>query len=124
VTIATTNAGWVRSGGPGGFNPSTAGVTPIASGIAIDADGDGVADRSTIGNSNFYAGFAASAPSFPPSPGNHGQLTSAHATTPPRDCLSTTTTTTSANRATAKSLAIAKPYYCLQRVNDTRTLGD
>jgi hypothetical protein len=118
VTISTTNAGWTRTGGPGAFSPSAKGVTPIASGIAVDADGDGIADTTTIGNgsSNFYAGYAASAPSFPTAPGNHGQLTSAHATRPPQDCLP------SPPRAAAKSMAIAKPY-CLQQT-DTHTVGD
>jgi hypothetical protein len=114
VTISTTNAGWVRSGGSGNFSPSTAGVTLIGSGIGIDADGDGVNDRSTIGNSNFYPGFAASAPTFPPAPGNHGQLTSAHSTLPPRDCL-TKTATAQTNKALAK-------VYCLQTANVNNTL--
>jgi hypothetical protein len=79
TTLTSSGTGWVRTGGSGNFSPSGKGVTPIHSGIVVNG-------YTTIGNSNFYGGFAASAPSFPPAGGTHVGNCATHQIRPPVDC--------------------------------------
>lgn len=91
VRLNSTGTGWVHTGGPGNFNPTTAGVTPLGAGIAFDANGDGVNDTTTIGRTNtFIPGFAA-ASGFPVAAGvhEHADYSARHITKPPQDCLQT-----------------------------------
>ncbi len=84
LSLSSTGTGWTRTGGSGGFSPSAKGVTPINSGIAVGG-------YTTVGNSNFYPGFAASASTgFPPAPGTHTAPNHSHVTLPPTDCKSGT----------------------------------
>jgi len=49
--------GWVRVGGPGGFDPDDNGIVKSTPGISIDSDGDGLANATTVGASTcFQAG--------------------------------------------------------------------
>ncbi|HXO20238.1 MAG TPA: hypothetical protein VOA87_10000 [Thermoanaerobaculia bacterium] len=85
--LITSNAAWVRTGGAGNFQPSSQGATPLNPGIAVDGDGDGTNDYTTVGQSNFYAGYSSVTP-FPPvsSPHNHQAQQRFHQTLPPTDC--------------------------------------
>jgi hypothetical protein len=65
--LTISNVGWVRSGGPGGFNPSARGETLLPRGAVIDSDGDGTADLQLLGSSNFFPGLTPSS-GFPESP--------------------------------------------------------
>lgn len=96
ISIAASNTGWVNTGGAGGFNPAAKGVTPIRSGIAVDADCDGVKDDyTTIGKGSgkkFYAGFAATT-GFPAvSVGERHEDLSWHQAVVVLDCAKSTTT--------------------------------
>lgn len=110
ITLNSTGTGWVHTGGPGNFNPVSAGVTPLGAGIAFDANADGVNDTTTIGRSNtFIPGFAATPP-FNPAAGvhDHADYSARHVTKPPQDCLKTTTTS-----GTLKGAAISPtPVLC------------
>jgi hypothetical protein len=64
LSMKATNGSWVRSGGPGGFNPASFNITGLPAGLEIDADHDGRTDYKTVGSSNFFVGITASAPSF------------------------------------------------------------
>ncbi len=89
INLISSGTGWVHTGGPGNFNPTTAGVTPLGAGISFDANGDGTNDTVTIGRSNtFIPGFAA-APPFPVAAGvhDHADYSAKHITKPPQDCL-------------------------------------
>ncbi|HEX2254521.1 MAG TPA: hypothetical protein VHQ65_14725 [Thermoanaerobaculia bacterium] len=55
MTLSSSNSSWVSS--DGAFDPSTAGVPSIANNTAFDGDGDGSADDSFAGGTNFFAGF-------------------------------------------------------------------
>lgn len=65
--LSISNVGWVRTGGPGGFDPAARGETLLPPGIWIDTDGDGQPDLQLLGSSNFFPGITASA-GFPESP--------------------------------------------------------
>jgi hypothetical protein len=111
MTMASSNSGWVNTGGSGNFNPATAGETPIRSGIDVDGDCDGVKDNyRTVGKGTgktFHAGFSAQAPTFPPvSVGERHEDLSWHQPLPALDCK--TTSTTSASRV-VKGSAVASP---------------
>lgn len=89
VRLNSTGSGWVHTGGPGNFNPATAGIPGLPAGVAFDANGDGANDTVTIGRSNtFIPGFAAQVP-FPVASGvhDHADYSSRHVTQPPQDCL-------------------------------------
>jgi hypothetical protein len=89
IVLNSTGSGWVHTGGPGNFNPATAGVPNLPAGVAFDANGDGVNDTTTIGRSNtFIPGFAATS-GFPVAFGNHdhADYSSRHIAKPPQDCL-------------------------------------
>jgi hypothetical protein len=109
LTLTASNAGWVQTGGPGGFDPGVAGVTPMPTGSFTVANCDSTHSVTLAGSSGFYPGFTASSGggtggssvvdpvrmssasggggSFPPSPINHSQQTANHAVRPPQDCL-------------------------------------
>lgn len=94
LNLSSTGTGWCRTGGSGSFSPSSKGVTPIHSGIAVGG-------YTTVGNSNFYPGWAASSSTgFPPAPGTHSAPNHSHTTLPPTDCKSGTL---SASRTKAKT---------------------
>ncbi|MES1243614.1 MAG: hypothetical protein ABUT39_18550 [Acidobacteriota bacterium] len=108
IVLNSTGTGWVHTGGPGNFNPTTAGVTPLAAGISFDANGDGVNDTTTIGRSNtFIPGFAATPP-FNPAGGvhEHADYSARHITKPPQDCLRTGTGSTSTLRNQAGAVVV------------------
>lgn len=65
--LAISNVGWVRSGGPGGFDPVARGETLLPRGAWVDTDGDGRADLQLLGSSNFFPGLTPSS-GFPESP--------------------------------------------------------
>jgi len=104
-TLASSGTGWVQTGGPGGFNPDSHGVTPIRSGVTVQG-------YTTIGrpaSGAIYPGFTASASTgFPPSPVNEQDLTNRHNARPVQDCLSNSTRT-GFSTATGKSLTIGNP---------------
>jgi hypothetical protein len=104
LTLSSTGTGWTRTGGSGNFSPSSKGVTPIQSGIAVNG-------YTTIGNSNFYAGFSASASTgFPPAPGTHTAPNHSHVTLPPTDCA--TSTNSPATGASAQTHAFVFNRFC------------
>lgn len=111
VGLIATGIGWVHTGGPGNFNPAAEGVTPLASGIAFDADGDGVNDTVTIGRSNtFIPGFAAQPP-FNPAAGthNHADYSSRHVTKPPQDCKKATANDDTPGSGTTAAVGVDQP---------------
>lgn len=59
--LKVQNAGWVRTGGPGGFNPQSRNATLLASGTVITGS------VTSIGSSNFFPGLSATS-GFPESP--------------------------------------------------------
>ena len=111
ITLNSTGTGWVHTGGPGGFSPVTAGVTPLGAGIAFDANGDGVNDSTTIGRTNtFIPGFAATPP-FNPAAGvhEHADYSARHITKPPQDCLPNRTDTDTTKNATGAAVVAPAP---------------
>lgn len=120
MLMASSNSGWVNTGGPGGFDPAQKGATPIRPGIAVDADGDGLKDDYTTagkGTGNtFHAGFSPSS-GFPAVPiGERHEDLAWHQPFPPLDCAAKTALPRDRERNPDGSLAIAeptpKPIYC------------
>jgi hypothetical protein len=64
LAMKASGGSWVRSGGPGRFDPAAFNIAAVPSGLSIDSDGDGRTDYKTVGSSNFYVGVTASAPGF------------------------------------------------------------
>lgn len=118
LSLSSTGTGWTRTGGSGSFSPSSKGVTTIGSGISVGG-------YSTVGTSNFYPGFAASASTgFPPAPGTHTAPNHSHVTLPPTDCapLHTGRTTigeTTVGQSTASSFTIGTSQFFCRAVADT-----
>jgi hypothetical protein len=54
LQFQSQGAPWSIPGGPGGFNPLTAGITPLPPGIGVDGDGNGSFEVTTIGESNNF----------------------------------------------------------------------
>lgn len=90
MIMSSSNSGWVNTGGPGGFDPVAKGVTPIRSGVVVDADGDGLKDDYTTqgkGTGNtFHAGFSASAGFQAVAIGERHEDLAWHQPLPPLDC--------------------------------------
>lgn len=66
-SLTISNVGWVRSDGPGGFDPAARGETLLPRGAWVDTDGDGRADLQLLGSSNFFPGITPTS-GFPESP--------------------------------------------------------
>jgi hypothetical protein len=60
VQVRASNIPFVISGGPGNFQPSSKGIKQLASGLAVDGDGNGVTELTTRGPSNLFPGISAS----------------------------------------------------------------
>ncbi len=116
LTLSSTGTGWTRTGGSGGFSPSSKGATTIAAGVSAGG-------YTTIGTSNFYAGYAASAPSFPPAPGTHTAPNHSHVTLPPTDCTVQHSGRTGVGltdtRTQSTSIFVAQPYCNFQQTTTT-----
>lgn len=61
LTLSAVNVPFTRSGGPGGFQPSSRGIKPLPSGLLVDGTCDGAADLSTRASTNFFIGVTPSA---------------------------------------------------------------
>ena len=128
ITIAASNTGWVNTGGAGGFDPTAKGVTPIRSGIAVDADCDGVKDDyTTIGKGSgkkFYAGFAATT-GFPAvSVGERHEDLSWHQAVVVLDCASTSTDSAAASSVRGNATAVPAPAPALCPAKVATPVGD
>jgi hypothetical protein len=56
IRVQATNVPFTISGGPGNFQPSVQKVKPLKAGLKVDGDGNGVAELTTFGTSNFFPG--------------------------------------------------------------------
>jgi len=108
MTMSASNAGWVQTGGPGGFNPSTYGIDALPNGNDTVANCGGTHTVGLVPANGFYPGWTASGGTggssvvtprattfasvsggFKPSPvpHNHQSVSAWHHVTPPQDCL-------------------------------------
>ncbi len=60
IEIRAANVPFVIAGGPGKFAPSSKQIKLLGAGLKVDGDGNGVAELTTRGSSNFFVGVAAS----------------------------------------------------------------
>jgi hypothetical protein len=60
IEIRATNVPFVIAGGPGKFLPSSKQIKLLSANLQVDGDGNGVAELTTRGSSNFFVGIAAS----------------------------------------------------------------
>jgi hypothetical protein len=109
MTMTASNAGWVQTGGPGNFTPSSYGIDQLPNGNDTVANCGGTHTVALVPANGFYPGWTASGGSggssvvprattfasvgggggFKPSPVPHSHASSAawHHVTPPQDCL-------------------------------------
>lgn len=106
LILGANNICWEVAFGPNGFNPATKGITPIAAGIGVDGDFDGVNDYVTVSRKQagfpgleFHHGYDPTPP-WPICPGNGGEVEHRHEvyslfhkSKPPTDCKTATTGT-------------------------------
>ena len=101
LVLGASNVCWEVAFGPNGFNPATKGITPIAAGVGVDGDFDGVNDYVTVGRKQ--AGFAGlefhqgydPTPPWNPCPDvthNHAVYSLFHKVKTPTDCATQTGT--------------------------------
>ncbi|HEX6898301.1 MAG TPA: hypothetical protein VF789_01250 [Thermoanaerobaculia bacterium] len=106
LILGANNVCWEVAFGPNGFNPATKGITPIAAGIGVDGDFDGVNDYVTVGRKQagwpgleFHQGYDPTPP-WPLCGGtgesshDHAVYSLTHKVRPPRDCATQTGTGT------------------------------
>jgi hypothetical protein len=108
ANLSATNVCWVVNNGPNHFDPLAHGVTLIQPGIVADGTCDGVNAYTTVGSSNFFAGFDPHPP-FPlctTSAHLHANFASKHQVKPAQDC---TTTTGTLSQTTASDGVITDP---------------
>lgn len=81
LKMVAQGASFTLSGIPGGMDPKAKGIKALPAGVAVDGDGDGVAEITTIGSSNLFIGVIPARPTFPIGPvdkyeqsGSHGVL--------------------------------------------------
>ena len=98
LILGASNVCWEVAFGPNGFDPATKGITPIAAGIAVDGDFDGVNEYVTVGRKQagwpgleFHQGYDPTPP-WNPCPDvthNHAVYSLTHTVKPPTDpfCL-------------------------------------
>jgi hypothetical protein len=65
LALTAANLPFTRSGGPGGFKPSSAGIKPLLAGIPVDGDGNGSPDFTTRASTNFFIGIRPVQPYIP-----------------------------------------------------------
>lgn len=54
LALTVSGAPFTRSGGPGGFSPTSKGIRLLPAGVPVDADGNGTADFTTLASTNFF----------------------------------------------------------------------
>lgn len=67
LTMRATGASFTLSS-PGGMDPKAKGIKTLAGGLAVDGDGDGVAELTTRPSTNLFIGVIPSRPTFPIGP--------------------------------------------------------
>ncbi len=60
IQVRATSVPFVISGGPGNFQPSSKPIKQLKAGLRVDGDGNGVAELTTSGTTNFFPGVSAS----------------------------------------------------------------
>lgn len=65
LKMSATDASFTISGVPGGMDPKAKGIKGLPAGLAVDGDGDGVAELTTAASSNLFIGVIPSRPTFP-----------------------------------------------------------
>jgi len=91
LTMSASNTGWVQTGGPGNFSPSSKGIPNLPTGNVTVNNCDGTHTVNLSGRGSVYPGWTASSSTgFPPSPPGHRHTDfSWHQPNPPQDCLKT-----------------------------------
>jgi hypothetical protein len=68
LKMSVTGGNFTIAGVPGGYDPAARGIRGLPAGLAVDGDGDGVAELTTLASSNLAIGVIPSRPTFPPGP--------------------------------------------------------
>ena len=112
IVLSSSNNCWEVAFGPNGFNPATKGITPIAAGVGVDSDFDGLNDYTTVGRKRagfpgleFHVGYQPAPPWGPCSDSvhDHAVYSLTHVSRQPTDCAQTATPTT--GTTTTRTLA-------------------
>lgn len=78
LKMVAQGASFTLSGIPGGMDPKAKGIKTLPAGVAVDGDGDGVAEVTTLASSNLFIGIIPSRPTFPPGPTDKYENSGSH----------------------------------------------
>lgn len=81
------------SGVAGGLDPKAKGIKTLPAGLAVDGDGDGVAEVTTLASSNLFIGVIPSRPTFPIGPIDKNEQSGSHGVFVPVPSVSSASTT-------------------------------
>jgi hypothetical protein len=78
LKMTASGASFTISGVSGGMDPKAKGIKTLPAGLAVDGDGDGVAEVTTLASSNLFIGIIPSRPTFPPGPTDKYENSGSH----------------------------------------------
>lgn len=78
LKMTATNASFVLGGVSGGLDPKARGIKSLPAGVAVDGDGDGVAELTTRAAGNLFIGLIPSRPTFPLDPVDKNEQSGSH----------------------------------------------
>ena len=78
LRMTAQGGSFTLSGIPGGMDPKAKGIKTLPAGLAVDGDGDGVAEVTTLASSNLFIGVIPSRPTFPVDPIDKNEQSGSH----------------------------------------------
>ncbi|HEX3554444.1 MAG TPA: hypothetical protein VIA62_14570 [Thermoanaerobaculia bacterium] len=78
LRMSATNGSFTIGGVKDGFNPQQRQMKSLPAGLAVDGDGDGVAELRTLASTNLYIGIRPVRPTFPPDPTDKNEQSTNH----------------------------------------------
>ncbi len=78
LKMTAQNASFTLGGVAGGLDPKAKGIKALPAGVAVDGDGDGVAEVKTLASTNLFIGVIPSRPTFPIGPIDKNEQSGSH----------------------------------------------
>jgi hypothetical protein len=78
LQMTARNGNFTLAGVAGGFDPKARGISGLPAGLAVDGDGDGVAELTTRASSNVFIGVIPTRPTFPVDPTDKNEQVANH----------------------------------------------
>lgn len=78
LRMTAQGGSFTLSGIPGGMDPKAKGIKTLPAGLAVDGDGDGQPEVTTLASSNLFIGIIPSRPTFPLDPIDKNEQSGSH----------------------------------------------